>query len=86
MLTLVEFCVIVLLMVAVFRVPIHGTFLTLLAIACRSSWRCSAWACAISTKANTTDEAGQMAMGTVMPSIFLSGYVFPLDSMPRFFR
>ena len=27
-----------------------------------------------------------MAMGTILPSIFLSGYVFPLDSMPRFFR
>jgi ABC-2 type transport system permease protein len=26
-----------------------------------------------------------MSMATVMPAIFLSGYVFPLDSMPRFF-
>jgi ABC-2 type transport system permease protein len=25
-------------------------------------------------------------MGTVMPSIFLSGYVFPVDSMPMFFQ
>jgi ABC-2 type transport system permease protein len=28
----------------------------------------------------------QMMMGTVMPSIFLSGYIFPIDSMPWFFR
>ena len=36
----------------------------------------------ISTKAATREAAGQMAMGTFLPSIFLSGYVFPLDSMP----
>lgn len=24
-------------------------------------------------------------MATVIPSIFLSGYIFPLDSMPPFF-
>jgi ABC-2 type transport system permease protein len=39
----------------------------------------------ISTRAGTREAAMQMAMGTVIPSIFLSGYVFPLDSMPRFF-
>jgi ABC-2 type transport system permease protein len=40
----------------------------------------------ISTRAGTREAAGQMAMATVIPSIFLSGYVFPLDSMPVFFR
>jgi ABC-2 type transport system permease protein len=40
----------------------------------------------ISTRADTRDAAGQMAMGTILPAIFLSGYVFPLDSMPPFFR
>ena len=37
----------------------------------------------ISTRASTRDAAMQMAMGTMMPSIFLSGYVFPVDSMPH---
>jgi ABC-2 type transport system permease protein len=40
----------------------------------------------ISTKADTREAAGQMVMGTVLPSIFLSGYVFPFDSMPFFFQ
>jgi hypothetical protein len=35
--------------------------------------------------ASTRDAAMQLSMGTVMPSIFLSGYVFPLDSMPAVF-
>src|SRR5262249_38161880 len=39
----------------------------------------------ISTRASTREAAAQMAMGTVLPSIFLSGYVFPSDSMPWFF-
>src|SRR5262249_45826002 len=40
----------------------------------------------ISTRASTRDAAMQMAMGTILPSVFLSGYVFPADSMPIFFR
>jgi ABC-2 type transport system permease protein len=39
----------------------------------------------ISTKASSREAAQQMAIGTVLPSIFLSGYVFPFDSMPTFF-
>lgn len=39
----------------------------------------------ISTRASTREAAAQMAMGTVLPSIFLSGYVFTSDSMPWFF-
>jgi ABC-2 type transport system permease protein len=85
-LTVFEMCGIVLLMVVVFRVPIHGTFLTLMAIAVPFILTTLGLGLWISTKANTTDEAGQLVMGTVMPSIFLSGYVFPVDSMPWIFQ
>lgn len=40
----------------------------------------------VSTKAQTYQEATQMAFGTMMPSIFLSGYIFPIDTMPVQFQ
>src|SRR5438477_12574528 len=43
------------------------------------------WGLWVSTRVSTRDAAMQMAMATLMPSIFLSGYVFPIDSMPKFF-
>jgi ABC-2 type transport system permease protein len=86
LLTIVEFCGITFLMWVVFRVPIHGVFFTLLAIALPFTLAMLGAGLWISTKAETTDAAGQLVMGTVMPSIFLSGYVFPVDSMPWFFQ
>jgi len=81
-LTLIEFCFIALLMWSVFQVPVHGNFLTLLLLALPfflANLGVGLW---ISTKAATREASGQMAMGTFLPSIFLSGYVFPIDSMP----
>jgi ABC-2 type transport system permease protein len=40
----------------------------------------------ISTKARTQAEAFQLSMGTVLPSVFLSGYIFLLETMSPFFR
>jgi ABC-2 type transport system permease protein len=82
-LTFLEFCVIALLMRLVFAVPIHGSFFTLLAVLLPFALTMLGLGLLISTRASTRDAAGQMAMATVIPSIFLSGYVFPLDSMPR---
>ena len=36
----------------------------------------------ISAKAHTREEAGQKVIGTVLPAVFLSGYIFPIESMP----
>jgi ABC-2 type transport system permease protein len=84
-LTIVEFCWIALLMNTMFQVPIRGSFLTLLAVALPfflAMLRIGLW---ISTRATTREASMQMSMGTVIPSVFLSGYVFPRDSMPVFF-
>lgn len=81
-----EFCAITALMVTVFRVPIHGDFLTLLTIMFPFVLIMLGTGLWISTMASTKEAAGQMMMATILPSIFLSGYVLPYDSMPAFFR
>ena len=83
--TILEFCTIAFLMRTVFLVPINGSFLTLLALAFPFILAMLGLGLLISTRANTRDAAMQMTMGTLLPAIFLSGYVFPMDSMPRFF-
>ncbi len=85
-LSVAEFCVIAALMVLLFGVPVHGSFPTLLVLTLPFVLSMLGLGLLISTRARTRDAAIQMAMGTVIPSIFLSGYVFPLDSMPEPFR
>lgn len=84
-LTFVEFCTILFLMWSVFQVPIHGYVITLLLYTLPFTFSFLGLGLYISTQVDTREAAGQMAMGTMMPSIFLSGYVFPLESMPTFF-
>ncbi|HTU23881.1 MAG TPA: ABC transporter permease, partial [Pirellulales bacterium] len=85
-LTTAEFCVIALLMCSAFQVPVHGVFLTLLGIALPFIVGMLGLGLWISTLATTRDASLQLSMGTVIPSIFLSGYVFPIESMPRIFQ
>jgi ABC-2 type transport system permease protein len=85
-LTLAEFCFIALLMRTVFQVPIAGVFITLVLITMPFVLTMIGLGLLISTKAATRDAASQISMGTILPAIFLSGYVFPYDSMPVFFQ
>ena len=86
LLTFLEFGCIALFMRVVFQVPIHGRFFTLLLITLPFALSCLALGLWISTRASTRDAASQMVIGTVMPCMFLSGYIFPVDSMPWIFR
>lgn len=85
-LTVLEFCLITLLMVTIFWVPIHGSFWTLLGIGFPFIVGMLGLGLWISTKAATREASMQLSMGTVIPSIFLSGYVFPVESMPPAFK
>lgn len=85
LMSLAEFCTIALLMRTLFGVPIHGDFLALVTVALPFFLAMLGLGLWISTRVQTRDAAMQLSLGTMMPSIFLSGYVFPLDSMPRGF-
>jgi ABC-2 type transport system permease protein len=84
-LTLAEFCTIALLMRTVFAVPIHGSFWTLLTLALPFVLTMLGMGLLILTRASTREAATQLTMGTILPSVFLSDYVFPIDSMPALF-
>lgn len=81
-LAFVQLQLIVGVMVFVFRVPIHGNLALLEGLAVVYLLALVALGLMISTRARTQTEAIQMAMGVMLPSVLLSGYIFPLSSLP----
>ncbi len=66
-----------------FRVPIRGSLLFLFAMALVYLFALLSMGLFISTRARTQAEAMQMAQMLLLPSIFLSGYIFPSAGLPR---
>jgi ABC-2 type transport system permease protein len=81
-----ELCAILAVMTTVFQVPIHGNVFLLLALSLPFLLTVLGLGLVISTRARTQAEAFQLAMGTVLPSVFLSGYIFLIENMPPFFQ
>ena len=81
-----ELCLILTVMRVVFQVPIHGSVILLLLMSLPFLLTVLGIGLVISTRARTQAEAFQLAMGTILPSVFLSGYIFLLSTMPTFFR
>jgi ABC-2 type transport system permease protein len=81
-----ELCAILIVMRIVFLVPIHGNVLELLILSLPFLLTVLGIGLVISTKAHTQAEAFQLAMGTILPSVFLSGYIFLIENMPPIFR
>jgi ABC-2 type transport system permease protein len=70
------------LMTVVFRVPIHGSLPLLLGLSTVYLFALLALGLLVSSRARTQMEAIQLAQMFLLPSIMLSGYIFPLSSLP----
>ena len=81
-----ELCAILAVMRLVFLVPVHGNVLLLLALSLPFLLTVLGLGLMISTKAKTQAEAFQLSMGTILPSVFLSGYIFLIENMPLPFQ
>lgn len=65
-----------------FGVPIRGSLVFLFAMALVYLFALLSMGLFISTRAQTQAQAQQMAQFTLLPSIFLSGYIFPVAGLP----
>lgn len=81
-----ELCAILAVMRLVFLVPVNGSVVLLLMLSLPFLLTVLGLGLIISMRAQTQAEAFQLAMGTVLPSVFLSGYIFLIENMPLFFK
>ena len=68
-----------------FGVPIHGNVLLLAFLSLPYIFVSLSLGILISSKATSQAHAMQLAFLTILPSIFFSGYIFPRETMPKFF-
>jgi ABC-2 type transport system permease protein len=83
---LVEMALILFAMRFGFSVPIRGSLLFLFAMAIIYLFSLLSLGLFISTRAQTQAAAQQMAQMFLLPSIFLSGYIFPFSGLPLLLR
>jgi ABC-2 type transport system permease protein len=82
MLAYAQLIVIVFLMNVLFRVPIHGSLSLLMLLSPVYLLALLSVGLLVSSQAKTQMEAMQKAMGVMLPSVLLSGYVFPISALP----
>jgi ABC-2 type transport system permease protein len=80
-----ELCMIVFAMRFIFSVPIHGNVFLLAFLSLPYIFVSLSLGILISSKATSQAHAMQLAFLTILPSIFFSGYIFPRETMPKFF-
>lgn len=81
-----ETCTVLVVMRLMFDVPINGSVLLLLGLSLIFLFTALAIGLLISTKAQNQMQALQLAWLIILPSVLLSGFMFPRDSMPVVMR
>jgi ABC-2 type transport system permease protein len=81
-LAFLQLILILVLMTMVFRVPVHGSVPLLFALSIVYLFALLALGLLVSSWSKTQMEAIQMTQMFLLPSIMLSGYIFPLSSLP----
>lgn len=77
-----QLVIIVILMNVLFRVPIHGSISLLMLLSPIYLVSLLSVGLLVSSQAKTQMEAMQRAMAVMLPSVLLSGYIFPIASLP----
>jgi ABC-2 type transport system permease protein len=77
-----QLLLILFLMKFLFQVPIHGSLTLLLLLSPVYLLALLSAGLLVSSRANSQMEAMQRAMGIMLPSVLLSGYIFPIASLP----
>jgi ABC transporter DrrB family efflux protein len=78
----IEACSVLIVMSVIFKVPINGSLVLLLVLVILFLFPALGIGLFISTKAKNQVQAMQMAQFVMLPSILLSGFMFPRESMP----
>src|SRR2546428_7681419 len=78
----IQLVIVLILMVELFKVPIHGSTTLLLGLSSVYLLALLSLGLLISSRAKSQMEAIQLAQGFLLPSIMLSGYIFPIASLP----
>src|SRR4051794_10064028 len=78
----IQLIIIVVLMNVMFRVPIHGSIALLMLLSPIYILSLLSVGLLVSAHAKTQMEAMQRAMSVMLPSVLLSGYIFPIASLP----
>ena len=78
----IDLIIILTVMRVVFRVPINGSLTLLLGLSWVYLLALLSFGLLISSRAASQMEAMQRAMGIMLPSVLLSGYIFPISALP----